>query len=42
MVARIVDTFRARDWSDVARDFESIAVRLCSSPPVVARRASAG
>jgi glycosyltransferase involved in cell wall biosynthesis len=42
MVGRIVDTFRARDWSDVARDFESIAVRLCSSPPVVARRASAG
>jgi glycosyltransferase involved in cell wall biosynthesis len=42
MAGRIVDTFRARDWSDVARDFESIAVRLCSSSPVVARRASAG
>jgi glycosyltransferase involved in cell wall biosynthesis len=42
MVGRIVDTFRARDWSDVARDFESIAVRLCNSPPIIARRASAG
>ncbi len=42
MVGRIVDTFGARDWSDVARDFEAIAQRLCSSPALVARRASAG
>jgi glycosyltransferase involved in cell wall biosynthesis len=42
MVGRIFDSFRARDWSDVARDFESIAVRLCNSASLVGRRASAG
>lgn len=27
--ARVYDTFRARDWADVARDFEAVAMRLC-------------
>jgi glycosyltransferase involved in cell wall biosynthesis len=27
--ARVYHAFRARDWSDVARDFEAVAMRLC-------------
>jgi glycosyltransferase involved in cell wall biosynthesis len=40
--ARVLETFRARDWADVARDFETIAVRLCSAAVPIAKVSSAG
>jgi glycosyltransferase involved in cell wall biosynthesis len=40
MVARVFDSFRARDWADVARDFETIAVQLAAGGATAARMAS--
>jgi len=40
MVARVFESFRARDWTDVARDFETIATRLSAGGQTAARVAS--
>jgi glycosyltransferase involved in cell wall biosynthesis len=42
MVRRVFESFRARDWSDVARDFETIAVRRTADDAAPARMISGG
>ena len=37
MISRVFESFRARDWSDVARDFEAIALRLSAGAAAAAR-----
>jgi glycosyltransferase involved in cell wall biosynthesis len=40
--ARVGETWRARDWADVARDFEAIALRLCGGVPPLSKVSRAG
>ncbi len=42
MVTRVFESFRARDWADVARDFEAIGMRLAAGDRVPARMTSGG
>jgi len=42
MGRRVFESFKARDWSDVARDFETVALGLMAGEPARARRIRGG